>query len=136
MSRKIKIDTAQRRAWAAQEVSKLPLEPIHEITIREHADTRSIAQNRLMWDMLTAISKQVEWDGQKLSPEDWKDVISSALQQQTRVVRGLEGGIVILGARTSKMKVKEMSEMIEYCEHFGGANGVKFKATIDYDLIS
>jgi hypothetical protein len=82
-----------------------------------------------MWDMLTAISKGVVWDGEKLTPDEWKDVVTAAIKKQ-RVVRGIEGGLVILGARTSKMKIKEMIEVIEYCEHFGGQRQIKFKNTV------
>ncbi len=92
-------------------VSKLPLDQILEITIREHTDNRTNAQNRLMWSMLGDISKWVVWDGEKLTSEEWKDVITAAIKKQ-RVVRGIEGGLVILGAKTSKMKIKEMNEVI------------------------
>jgi hypothetical protein len=37
-------------------------------------------------------------------------------------------GFVVLGARTSRMSIKEMSDMIELCFAFGAQNGVKFSA--------
>ena len=40
------------------------------------AKTRSIEQNSLLWALLTDVSKQVEWYGRKLSPENWKNIFS------------------------------------------------------------
>jgi hypothetical protein len=88
---------------------------------------RSNEQNRLMWANLTDIAEQVDWYGNKLHKEEWKDVLTAALKQQ-KVVPGIEGGFVVLGARTSKMTVAEMTEMIELSIAFGTQQGVKFRA--------
>ena len=88
---------------------------------------RSNEQNRLMWANLTDISEQVDWYGNKLHKEEWKDVLTAALKQQ-KVVPGIEGGFVVLGARTSNMTVAEMTEMIELSTAFGTQQGVKFRA--------
>lgn len=88
--------------------------------------TRTIRQNDLMWSLLTELSQQVVWHGQKLTPCNWKDVLTAALKRQA-VVPGIDGGFVVLGQRTSKMTVKEMSEVIELAYAFGAQNGVKFK---------
>jgi hypothetical protein len=94
--------------------------------IEVKAFTRTIAQNDLMWSLLGEISKQLVWHGQKLTPENWKDVLTAALKRQA-VVPGIDGGFVVLGQRTSKMTVKEMNEVIELAYAFGAQNGVKFK---------
>ncbi len=88
--------------------------------------TRTIQQNDLMWALLTEISNQLVWHGQKLTPENWKDVLTAALKRQS-VVPGIDGGFVVLGQRTSKMTVKELNEVIELAYAFGAQNGVKFK---------
>ena len=88
-------------------------------------ETRSSEQNRLMWAALTDISRQVEWHGQKLSPEDWKNLITASLKKQ-RIVPGIDGGFVALGASTSKMSVAEMTEVIECALAFGALHGVEF----------
>ena len=87
--------------------------------------TRTIQQNDLMWALLTEISNQVVWHGQKLTPENWKDVLTAALKRQA-VVPGIDGGFVVLGQRTSKMTVKELNEVIELAYAFGAQNGVVF----------
>ena len=49
--------------------------------------TRSIDQNALLWSCLGEISRQVDWYGQKLSAEDWKDVFSASLRRATSFSR-------------------------------------------------
>ena len=88
---------------------------------------RSLEQNRLMWANLEDISQQVIWYGQKLHKEEWKDVLTAALKKQ-KIVPGIEGGFVVIGARTSKMTVAEMNELIELAIMFGAQQGVKFRA--------
>ena len=88
---------------------------------------RSLEQNRLMWANLEDIAQQVVWYGQKLHKEEWKDVLTAALKSQ-KVVPGLEGGFVVIGARTSKMTVAEMNELIELSTAFGTQQNVKFRA--------
>lgn len=75
--------------------------------------------------MLAEISQQVDWYGQKLTAEEWKDVFSAAMKR-TKVVPGIDGGFVVCGQSTSKMTKAEMSEMQELMEAFGAERGVKF----------
>lgn len=89
--------------------------------------TRSTEQNARLWAMLTDISKQVDWYGQKLTPDEWKDVFSAAMKR-TKVVPGIDGGFVACGQSTSKMTKAEMSDMQTLMEAFGAERGVKFKA--------
>jgi hypothetical protein len=95
-----------------------------ELVVRE--EKRSSEQNRRMWAMLTDVSQQVDWYGNKLTPEEWKCVFSAALNKQ-RVVPGLEGGFVVLGQSTSKMTKAEMSELQELMGAFGAERGVSFR---------
>lgn len=88
---------------------------------------RSIDQNNLMWEILTAIAKQVNWYGQRLAKEEWKDVLTASLKKQ-KAVPGLDGGFVVLGAKTSKMTIQEMGDVIELAYAFGAEHGVKFPA--------
>ena len=85
--------------------------------------TRSIDQNALMWKWLHTISLKTDWHGEKLSTDDWKDLFSAALKQ-ARVVPGLEGGVVVLGLRTSKLKNSEFSELIELIQAFAAQRGI------------
>ena len=91
---------------------------------------RSLNQNRMMWANLEDIAQQVVWYGVKLTKDEWKDVLTAALKKQ-KVVPGIEGGFVVIGARTSKMTVPEMTELIELSTAFGTQQGVKFRAFAD-----
>jgi len=91
---------------------------------------RSLSQNRMMWANLEDIAQQVVWYGVKLTKDEWKDVLTAALKRQ-KVVPGIEGGFVVIGARTSKMTVPEMTELIELSTAFGTQQGVKFRAFVD-----
>ena len=88
---------------------------------------RSLEQNRLMWANLEDIAQQVVWYGQKLDKQEWKDVLTAGLKKQ-KIVPGIEGGFVVIGARTSKMSIAEMNELIELATMFGAQQGVKFRA--------
>lgn len=100
------------------------------VTVEEAKPTRSLEQNSRMWALLTDVSRQVEWpvDGkmQRLSPEDWKDIFTAALTRGQRVAQGIEGGFVMLGGRTSRMKVGEMCELQDLIEAFGAERGVEW----------
>lgn len=102
----------------------------HRLTLEIRPEKRSDAQNRRLWAMLAEISAQVDWYGQRLTSEEWKDVFSAALKRQ-KVVPGLDGGFVVCGQRTSKMTKAEMSELQELMEAFGAQRGVRFSAVGD-----
>jgi hypothetical protein len=106
----------------------------HRMVLELKPQTRSLAQNARLWAMLTDISKQVDWYGRKLSPEEWKHVFSAALKKQD-VVPGLDGGFVVLGLSTSKMTRTEMCDLQTLMEAFGVEHSVKFSAPeyIDQD---
>lgn len=84
---------------------------------------RSLEQNSKLWPMLHDLSVQVDWHGNKLSDDEWKDVLTAALKKQ-KVVPGLDGGFVVLGQRTSKMSKKDFSELLELAYAFGAQQGV------------
>jgi len=99
----------------------------HRMVIEVRQETRSLAQNARLWAMLTDISRQVDWYGRKLTPDEWKHVFSAALKKQD-VVPGIDGGFVVLGKSTSSMTKSEMSEMQTLMEAFGAERDVRFSA--------
>lgn len=89
---------------------------------------RSLDQNALMWMRLGEIAKGVEWYGQYLSAEDWKDVLSASLRK-ARVVPGIDpGSYVPLGMRTSDMTKEEMTNLLELIAAFAAERGVELSA--------
>lgn len=99
----------------------------HRVVVEVRRETRSLEQNARMWAMLTDISRQVEWYGRRLSPEEWKHVFTAAMSKQD-VVPGIDGGFVVLGKSTSRMTKGEMAELQTLMEAFGAQQGVRFSA--------
>lgn len=117
-----------RQAFAAAwERAKALTMAGHRLVLEVRPEKRTDAQNRRLWAMLRDISQQVDWHGNKLSDEEWKDVFTAALKRQ-KVVPGLDGGFVVCGQRTSKMTKAEMAELQELMEAFGAQHGVRFTA--------
>ena len=121
--RTYKLVSDQVRAHCIDEIARAPLGKV--VIVQD--PTRTLEQNALMWAMLADISAQVDWYGQKLTSEEWKDVFSAALKRQ-KVVPGLDGGFVVCGQRTSKMTKGEMSDLVELMSAFCAERCVKLTA--------
>lgn len=91
---------------------------------------RSVDQNARMWAMLTDISKQLQWavDGEMcwLDKEDWKHIMSAGLKRHQRIAKGIDGGFVILGQSTRKMKKADFADLIELMFAFGAQHGIEW----------
>ena len=106
-------DLARRRAVAA--VVEAPAGYI--ITVAPAG--RSLDQNAAQWPLLDAFSRQLLWPVNgamvAMSPEEWKDVLTAAFRgESVRLAMGLNGGVVMLGMRTSKMSKKQFSDWLEF----------------------
>jgi len=91
---------------------------------------RSLEQNSKLWSLLHDLSVQVNWHGNKLTEENWKDILSASLKQQ-KVVPGIDGNFVVLGQRTSKMNKKDFSELLELTYAFGAQQGVTWSEQME-----
>jgi hypothetical protein len=116
-------DTA--RLMAVRELQRAP--EGYVVTISE--PTRSLDQNAAQWPILQAFADQLEWpvNGRmvKMTADDWKDLLSAAFRKETaRLAVGLDGGIVMLGLRTSKMGKREFSEWLEFLHATAADRGV------------
>lgn len=87
--------------------------------------TRTLDQNAKLWALLGDVSNQVDWYGNRLTADEWKDVFTAALKRQ-KTVPGVDGGFVVLGAHTSRMDKKEFSDLIEVIYAFGAEHGVEW----------
>ena len=81
--------------------------------------TRSLEQNAAQWPYLDAFSKQLKWpvNGHmvNMTPEEWKDVLTAAFKRESaRLAMGLDGGVVMLGLRTSAMGKAAFSDWLEF----------------------
>ena len=114
---------ARRRAVAA--VANAP--DGYRVTVEP--PKRTLDQNSLLWPVLECFSAQLEWpvNGRmvKMTAEDWKDLLSAAYRRESqRVAMGVDGGMVMLGLRTSKMNKREFSEFLEFVFSVAADRGV------------
>lgn len=114
---------ARRRAVAA--VSEAP----EGWTVTVSPPRRNLDQNALLWVLLTAFSEQLKWPVNgamvRLAPEEWKDVLTAAYRNESqRIAMGLNGGMVILGMRTSQLSKREFAEFIEFVHSVAVERGV------------
>lgn len=116
------IASAADRRKASEWIAKAPW----NTRVTFNGPKRSVPQNDLMWSRLTEISQNVVWYGQKLSPDDWKDVFTASLRK-ARVVPGLDAGsFVPLGMRTSDMSKEEMTALLDLIDAFAAEHNVEF----------
>ena len=106
-----------------QYAQKFSLTKPVQIDISLYKKRRSLDQNAKMWAMLQDVSDQVEWHGERLSKESWKDMFTASLKRQ-KAVPGLDGGFVVLGARTSEMSTSDISDLIEIMNAFASEREV------------
>lgn len=96
---------------------------------------RTEQQNRLMWSLLTDLANQVPWvvngKEQHITPTDWKDICSAGLRKEQRIAQGIDGGFVVLGARTSRMSISEMQQLIDFIQYVGNTREPTVIWTID-----
>lgn len=90
------------------------------------AAKRTLPQNDRMWAMLTDVSRQLAWHGQRLTPDDWKLIFLNALQREVRVVPNLDGTGFVNLTRSSDLSKEEMSELMELIAEFGARHDVTF----------
>lgn len=91
--------------------------------------SRSLDQNAAQWPYLEGFSQQLQWpvNGKMvwMEPEEWKDVLTAAFHgEAVRLAMGLDGGVVMLGQRTSKFDKPRFSEWMEFLKATAADRGV------------
>jgi len=128
---KITLFNAQQGHTAITEVwqkAKPYLMAGNKLVLTIEQEKRSHEQNALMWSVLTDLSKQVPWHGEKLTKDEYKDLLTAGLKKQ-RAIPGIDGGFVVLGTSTSKMTKQEMTDLITLAHAFGDERNVKWSPT-------
>jgi hypothetical protein len=92
------------REKAKRWIDRLP--PGTRVTFKE--GKRTTDQNAKLWASLTDIATQLDWHGQKLTPDDWKIMFLDALNREMRPVPRIDGrGFVNLGRSSSNLSKAE-----------------------------
>ena len=117
---------AVARAHALQAVEDAP--EGYVITVSE--PTRNLEQNAAQWPILQAFADQLQWpvNGamEWLTADEWKDILTAAFKRETvRVAMGLDGGMVMLGSRTSKFSKAQFSEWLDFLNATAAARDVE-----------
>lgn len=99
------------------------------VTIKDA--TRSLEQNAAQWPYLAGFAKQLQWPVNGvmcwLSEDEWKDILTAAFEKEIspRLAAGFDGGVVMLGRRTSKFGKKKFSEWYEFLQAAAALKGVE-----------
>ena len=109
----------ETRDKACEYIRKVPRG--YRLTLQE--TKRSVPQNSRMWAMLTQISVQLEWHGQRYTPEQWKDYFMHCLNGGA-FMPSEDGGMIPIGRSSSKLGKQEHSLLTEIIEGFAERNGV------------
>jgi hypothetical protein len=127
----LRLFSERQRILALKAVKDAPSDYVVEI----HPPKRSTEQNARLWAMLTEIARQVRfhvrrdrhgWAEAYLTPEEVKDILTAAFHRHQDLALGIDGGVVFLGMRTSKMDKGEMAEFQTLIEAFAAEKGVTF----------
>jgi len=107
--------------------------------VKVEPSTRSKDQNAAQWPILEAFAAQLQWpvNGHLtyMTSEEWKDVLSAAFRREkVRLAMGLDGGVVMLGQRTSKFNKATFSEWLEFLHSVAADRGVDVSHSVSRDV--
>ena len=112
-------------------IKELPTDDKKPLVVKIQPMTRSLEQNSKLHALLSDISKNATWNGEKLDVYAWKNLLVSAHSIATggpsKIVRGIEGELVNIRERTSKMSSGRLSSLIYYILAFSAGNGIEIK---------
>lgn len=87
---------------------------------------RSLEQNSKLWAMLSDISR-AKPEGRTHTPEMWKCLFMNACGHEVQFLNGLESGNPFpVGFSSSRLKVSEMRDLIEFIAAYGARHNVRW----------
>lgn len=90
---------------------------------------RSLEANAKLWAMLADVAN-AKPEGRMWTPETWKAAFLHSLGHQVRFAEGLDGsGPFPMGFSSSKLAVRQMSDLITTIYEYGDRNGVVWTET-------
>ncbi len=87
--------------------------------------TRTNEQNAKMWAMLSDIAR-AKPEGRELTTDKWKALFMDAIGIPADWEPGINGGVVNVGYRSSRLNKEQMSDMIEQMYSYGAEHGVEW----------
>jgi hypothetical protein len=110
-------------------LAKANLMANRKMVLELRQETRSLAENALLHALLMQISAQIEWAGQKQTPEVWKRLFTAAWLrargEQIETLPALDGqGVDVVFRHTSKLTRAECAELIEFIQCWAAEHGI------------
>jgi hypothetical protein len=93
--------------------------------------SRTLDQNAYQWPYLEGFSKQLQWPVNGvmvwMTPDEYKDVLTCAFEEEVkpRLAMGWDGGIVMLGRRTSQFGKKKFALWMEWLMAAAALKGIE-----------
>lgn len=117
----IRLAGPSQRALAKQLIDAAPDRAI--VNIRP--ETRTNEQNAKMWAMLSDVAR-AKPEGRELTTDKWKALFMDAIGIPADWEPGINGGVVNVGYRSSRLTKEQMSDMIEQMYVYGAEHDVKW----------
>ena len=121
------LDTPDRKEYAAQRLRAVPVEAGFCMEIKEYKSSRSLAQNRRYWDILTDTASQAP----ALTGDDYFTPDAWHLHFRKRFlgfdVIETPGGVIEMPKSTKKLKIKPFSDYMTQVEVFAVEMGVMLR---------
>lgn len=120
----------EQRQLAKNLIDLAPDDSVVKISPRN----RTSQQNAKLHAMLADLAKQKP-QGRDLDVETWKGLFLAEIGRRVKFEPSLDGtGVVAMAPRTSKLNVKEFSDLIECIYAYGAEHGVKWSERDIYDV--
>jgi hypothetical protein len=117
----VRLTSDHARKTAAELAFKAP----HGSVANFRPPTRTVDQNSKMWAMLSDIAR-AKPEGRDLTTDKWKSLFMDAIGIPADWEPGINGGVVNVGYRSSRLSKEQMSEMIEQMYAYGAEHGVEW----------
>lgn len=101
----------------------------HRMILEVKPMKRSLPQNNRLHSLLTELSVQADWCGQKLPMEVWKRLCMAAWMREENkkplLIPALDGhGFDIIYEKTSRLSVEDCSKFMLWVEAFAAEKGI------------
>ena len=122
----IVLDSDDRKAYAAKQLAKVPVDAGMEMEIRVHKDNRSLAQNRKYWAVLGDISAQMpaQLNGTWYSSEAYHEYFKRLFLGVE--VMSIDGNTCHSSRSTRTLKTKEFAEYLEQLDWWCAEHNINF----------
>ena len=122
------ITTRAELETAFKTVAKLP----YGYMIKVMERTRTDEQNKLLWPLLHEFEKQADINGRKFKDFQWKSIMLEQLGHEQDFLPSLDGSRWFpAGLRSSKLGVKQFSDLIELIYSEAASRGVVIEERVD-----